>query len=137
MKVSIIYFSKTGHSKKIAKAIGELFSIKPINIKSGEKPEKTDVMFVIGGIYGGQSMPELLNYISGLNSQNAAQAVLITSSATQKTKPEKIRDILTSNGIFVLEKEFMCRGSFLFMGFGHPNKSDIQEAVTFAAEIVK
>ncbi len=26
----------------------------------------------------------------------------------------------------------ICQGSFLFIGFGHPNKKDIQEAVDFA-----
>ncbi len=137
MKTAIVYFSKTGHSKKIAKAMAQNINMEVMNIKENKKPENVDLLFVVGGIYGGQSMPEMINYIKSLSPTNAKKAVLMTSCTTKVTPQATVRTLLQENTIEVLEEEFICQGSFLFMGMGHPNKADFQSATDFARKVIE
>ena len=134
--IKIIYATKTKHSKKIAEAIGKALSIEAFNIKDNPAIEEADAIFVVGGIYGGQSLPELIEFVKNLDGEKIKNAVLITSSASKKQGQASIRSILEEKNINVLD-ELICQGSFLIMKFGHPNKDDIEEAVDFAKQISK
>lgn len=136
MKTALIYASKTGHSGKIANAIAKELNIPAQNISSNPKLENVDLLFIVGGIYGSQSLPELINYIKNLDNGMVKKAVLVTSSASQKVRQEEIRKILNSKNISVIEEEFICKGGFLFMSMKHPNKTDIENAVAFAKKVV-
>lgn len=135
MKTAIIYASMSGHSRKIANAIGEAMNITPQNIKENMGIPTADLLFVVGGIYGDQSMPELVDYVKKLTSEQVKQACLITSSAKGTVKQRQVREILEGNGITVLEEEFVCLGGFLFKSMGHPNKTEIENSVMFAKGI--
>jgi len=132
MKTAILYRSMTGHSKKIARAIAKAIETEPLNVKKKPPlPENIDLVFIIGGIYSGKSLPEMTNYVKALKPENVAKAVLITSSMMDKTGQDEVRQILTDNGIEVLD-EYRCCGNFLFLKMGHPNKKEINGAVEFA-----
>lgn len=128
-KAAIAYHSKTGHSRKIAEAIGNTLGL-PVT-KITDKQETADLLFLVGGIYGGRSDPAMLDAVAQLESADIKQVVLLTSSADAKTKQGMVRDILERKGIAVDEEEFNCRGSFLFFGMKHPDKNDIENAVAF------
>lgn len=132
MNIAVIYKSMTGHSKKIAEAIAAEIGAQAYNIKSNPKLGSVDVLFVVGGIYSGKSLPELPAFLDGLSSENIKKAVLITSSATGKKGQTEVRRILESKNILVAAEEYHCRGNFLFIKMGHPNKKEIAEAVEFA-----
>lgn len=63
MKAGIIYATKTKHSKKLADAIGAALNIKPENIASQPQFADMDQLIIVAGIYGGESMPELIEYV--------------------------------------------------------------------------
>lgn len=136
MKKEIVYFSKTGHSKKIAKAIAAELKITEQDIKTKPELSGVDLLLIVGGIYGGASDPAMLDYIKGIGPDNAKKAALITSCCGVKTKQDKVREELMKNGVEVLADEFICRGSFLLAGMGHPNESEIAGAAAFAKKIV-
>ena len=137
MKISVVYKTKTGHSKKIANAIAENLQIQAEDIKTNPKLNQVDLLFIVGGIYGGQSLPELISYVNNLDSTMVKKVALITSSAGKTVKQASIRDILVENNIEVLEEEFVCQGSFLVVGFRHPNKADIDGAIAYAKEVAE
>jgi flavodoxin len=132
MNKALIYATKTGHSRKIASAVGKELNLIAEDIKSEPKLDNVDLLFLVGGIYGSQSAPELLTYLEKLNNRMVKKVILLTSSASKVAKQNAVRTLLKDKGIDVEEEEFVCQGSFLFMGFRHPNKDDIQNAVTFA-----
>lgn len=134
MNTSVIYFSKTGHSKKLAEAIGKELEIPVTNINTNGKIKEADLLFVVGGIYAGKSAPEMIKYISSLDNSQVKRVALITSCTSKTTKQDMIREILEKKGIDVLSDEFVCQGSFLFFGLGHPSTADIEKAVSFAKE---
>ena len=137
MEIALIYQTKTGHSKKIANAIVENLQIKAEDIKTNPILNQVDLLFIVGGIYGGQSLPELISYVNNLDSTMVKKVALITSSAGKTVKQASIRDILVENNIEVLEEEFVCQGSFLVVGFRHPNKADIDAAIAYAKEVAE
>ncbi len=136
MRTALIYATKTGHSKKLAEAIANELKITALNINTDPKLEDMDLLFIVGGIYGNQSLPELLVYLKRLDGKKVKKAILITSCASKKTKQKAAREILTEKGIAVDEEEFICQGSFLIMGMGHPDKNDLDNAAAFAVKAV-
>ncbi len=131
MKTAVIYFSKTGHSQKLALAIAAELSVKAENIKESPELSDVDLLYIVGGIYGGKSDPKMIEYVKKLDSSQVKQAVLVTSSASKVAKQNMVRAALQSNNIQVHQDEFTCQGCFILIGFGHPNKQDISNALSF------
>ena len=136
MNACILYRSMTGHSKKIANAISKEFSLKIYNIKDKPNVGGYDLAFVIGGIYSGESLKDVLEYFKTLNEDNIKRVVLITSSCRGKDKQSKIREIMLENNIIVDEEEHILLGNFLLYRMGRPNRKDIQGVVEFARGIL-
>lgn len=135
-KIAVVYRSMTGHSKKIAKAIAAELKAEAQNVKQKPQLDDIDLLFIVGGIYSGKSLPEMTDYIKTINNSAVKKAALITSSVSDKKGQDEVRFILKSNGIEVIEQEYRCRGNFLFIKMGHPNKKEIAGAVEFAKNIL-
>lgn len=135
MKTAVIYATKTKHSKKLAEAIGSFLSAKAKNITEKPALHDIDLLFIVGGIYGGVSMPELLEYIKKLEAPLPKSAAIVTSCASGRQKQIAVRSILEEKGIRVID-EFVCKGSILFVSANHPNAKDLKEATDFAQKIV-
>lgn len=134
-QISVVYATKTKHSKKLAEAIGKALDVTAVNVQAGAAPHAAELLFIVGGIYAGKSAPELIHYVEGLDAKQVKKAVLVTSSAsvTHRKQPE-VCSLLAQKGIGVLE-EIACPGSFLWINFGHPNTVDVQEAAERAKQI--
>ncbi len=135
-KVSIVYATMTKHSFKLAQAIAEELGIEAVKITEESVPEKTELLFIVGGIYGGTCNPVLVSYVDKLDKNIVEKAVLVTSSASESGRCQKqLISILQEKGIQLLD-EITCTGGFLFVKLGHPNKKDIQQVVDKAKQIL-
>ena len=137
MRIAVVYASKTGHSKKIAKAVADKLGVPCVDIREKPAIENAGLLFIAGGLYGGQSLPEMLVFADGLEPGAIKQAVLLTSCATKAARQETLRRHLEDRGIPVAGEEFLCRGAFLLFCFGHPDRADLADAAAFAARIVE
>ena len=135
MKIGLVYATKTNHSKKIADSIGAALNITAENTASNPKLEDVDLLFLVGGIYASKSLPEMINYVRSLDLSKVKQVALVTSCVSKRIPQAEVRELLTGNGIKVVD-EFICQGNFLFFGMGHPNTGDIEAAVGFAQKTV-
>ncbi len=133
-KISIVFATKTKHSKKLAEEIGKALKVKAENVKDNPVLGETDQLFVVGGIYGGESLPELIEFVKNLDGEKIKSAVLITSSVSNKKGQESIRKLLEEKEIKVLDEKG-CFGSFLVFKMGHPNKAEIGQVVDFAVKL--
>ena len=131
MKNAVIYYTKLGHSKKIAKAIADELNITAQDIHNNPQLDEIDRLYIVSGIYGGVSSPELLSYLKTLNPKQIKKAYLLTSSGGKTTPAANVRALLTELGIPIAEKEFTCQGAIFLFGMGHPNKTDLQNAIQF------
>lgn len=132
---AVIYATKTKHSKKLAEAIGSFLDTKAQNITESPTLHDVDLLFIVSGIYGGASMPELLEYIKKIESPLPKCAALVTSCASGRQSQSAVRSLLEEKGMEVID-EFVCRGSLLFVSASHPNDMDLKESVDFAKKIV-
>ncbi|MGI6701201.1 MAG: flavodoxin domain-containing protein [Christensenellales bacterium] len=132
MKFAVVYATKTGHSKKIATAVAAGLGVDAYDVKKTPILEKIDLLYIVGGIYGGKSLREMMDYVKTLKPDNIKKAALITSSASKSAKQTDVRKALIDNGIEVIEEEFKCPGSFMVLKLGHPNDNEIKNAVEFA-----
>jgi flavodoxin len=122
----VVYATKTRHSKKIAEAIAQALGVKADNIEERPVPQPADLLFIVGGIYGGQCHPALLTYAEKLDASLVKRAVLVTSSVSVTgRKQTALREVLVKKGVTVAD-ELTCTGALLFVKLGHPNKADIQ-----------
>ena len=137
MKIEVIYLTKTGHSRKIARAIAAEFEKYPGDINGSPRLSDVDLLFIAGGIYGGASAPKMLEYLGKLDNSIVKRVALVTSCASARMKQDQVRAILEQKGVTVLPEEFICRGNFLVFGIGHPGKKDLADAVTFAKKMVQ
>ncbi|SHO43004.1 flavodoxin domain-containing protein [Anaerocolumna xylanovorans] len=133
-KSRIVYATKTRHSKKLALAMGKALNVQADNVADNPALEEVGLLFIVGGIYGGGSLPELLEFVKKLDKEKVKKAALVTSSATKKQGQDMIRKLLEEKGIPVAE-ELLSQGSFLFMKIGHPGKDDVKEAAEFAVRL--
>ncbi len=135
MKAGIVYATRTKHSKKLAEAIGSALFIKSENIAAHPHFSGIDLLIIVGGIYGGESMPELVEYVKTLHPSAVKSVALVTNCGSGRQKQLTVRNILEGNGISVLD-EFVCKGAILFVAARHPNAMDLTNATTFAKNIM-
>ncbi len=135
-RISVVYATKTKHSKKIAEAVSAALGVPAQNVAGLPKIGETDLLFIVGGLYGNESMPEMLDFVSGLEHGTIKNAALMTSSLANVKGQDSVRSRLQGKGIPVID-EFRCVGSLLFLRAGRPNKAEVQQAVDFAARLAK
>ena len=134
--IAVLYATKTNHSKKLADAVGSSLGCKAANITEYPDFHDVDMLLLVGGIYGGVSMPELLDYLKGMDAPALKHAAFITSCASGKQRQNAASAILEEKGVRVLG-EFVCKGAILFVSLPHPNAKDLQNATDFALEMVR
>jgi len=136
MRTAVVYLTRSGHSRTIAQAIATALQVPAQDIKTGPKLSGVDLLFVVGGIYAGGSDPAMMAYAEALDRGMVKKAALVTSCASGKNRQDALRAALERKGIEVLPDEFVCKGRFLFLRIGHPDKTEIANAVSFAQVIV-
>ena len=134
--VRVVYATKTRHSKNIAEAIGSALQVPVSNVTDRPAVQEVELLFIVGGIYGGVSLPELLDFVQNLDGDQVQRAALITSCASKKHRQVQVRRLLEDKGIHVVD-ELLCQGSFLLYKWGRPNRSDVQSAVNFARSLLE
>jgi flavodoxin len=135
MKYAVVYFTRTGHSRGIAKAVASSLKVGAEDVNDDPSLHGVDLLFIVGGIYGGASDSRLLRFVDRIEPAMVKKAVLITSSAGGSRGQPRVRDILAKNGIEVLADEYRCRGNFLLIGLFHPKQREIDGAAAFAVKM--
>ncbi len=131
MNIKLVYFSKTGHSKKIAEAVGKELAVEPLDIADNPTLFGADLLFIVGGIYNGVSAAEVIQFGEKLRPAMAQRVAIITSSAFRKDTQQQLSMTIKSNYIEVVG-ECLVRGAFAVISMGHPNKQDFMTAIEFA-----
>lgn len=135
MEIGLAYATKTNHSMKIAESIANELKIEAKNVKDNPAYSNVDLLILVGGIYGGESLPEMLEFVRALTPVQVKKVALVTSCVSKKKYQESVRKELARNDVKIMD-EFICQGNFLFVGMGHPDKNDIADAVAFVKDTI-
>lgn len=107
MKVAIRYFSKLGHTKDIALAMGEELNVEAISII--DEPNlinDVDILFLGGAPYANVMDEKLRTYAKNLDKSKVNRVVLFTTSNWSRRTVRSLKKILTNKGISVDDDYF-------------------------------
>lgn len=107
MNVAIRYYSKLGHTRDIANAMGEELNIDAISIVDEPRLNKeVDILFLGGAPYANVMDEKLRTYAKELNKELVKRVILFTTSNWSRRTVRSLKKILTNNGIEVDEEYF-------------------------------
>jgi flavodoxin len=132
MKIEIAFKSKR-NTKKIANALGEALNTKPIEIDGTTIIEDADILFLGCGIYAGDVLPEVKDFVKTLNPSKVRKVVLFLTCGFGKDQTEKLKEEIRCQGLRLEERTFFCKGrTFSFVNRNRPIDTDLEQAVKFA-----
>lgn len=126
MKTAIRYYSKFGHTTKMANIVGELTNTRP-ELATVRLSEPVDTLYLGAGVFLGKVDNSIVELINTLTPDMVKRVVCFGSSAIIKSPVPQMREMLQARDIIVSEKEFTCRGSMGPIHMGHPNKQDLDD----------
>ena len=135
--VNVVYYSKKGHTQKVAEAIAEVCGVGALNIEEPHTIGETDLLFIGMGVYAGKPDQLLLDYLDNLPVNTIRGAAIFSTSARGKDSTELIVHLLKHKGITIYPKRLLLKGQFLFFSKGHPNEEDLDQARAFASEVLQ
>ncbi len=130
MKIAVRYYTKTGHTKKLAEAIAQAVGVDAQTIDV-PLAEDVDILFLGSAVYATQLDTNVKNFISGIN-VNVGKIVNFSSAAILSGTHAQVKAAAQSKGIDVDDREFFCKGQFKFIAKGRPNEEDCKAAAEFA-----
>ncbi len=137
MKTWVLYYSKSGNTKKIADAIAEeLGVLKSEQIPPAYPPENVQLLFLGTGVYAGKPDPKMIEFVRTLNTNRVKNAVVFGTNGGQDTAIEAVKALLKEKDINVIDETFSCKGKFfLFFNRKRPDSNDIKSAKEFARRV--
>jgi flavodoxin len=134
-EVAVLVDSRGGNTRKMADAIAEEQGIKAENVTTSLSEAK--ILFLGSGTYGGKPGEAMMKFIESGNLSGHKVAIFGTSAslAGGQKMISTMTDILLKKGATILGS-YHCKGKFLFVNWGHPNKEDLDNARKFAREMI-
>ncbi len=134
MNFAVRYYSKTGATERVARAMAESLDVMAKDI-SFPLTEKADLLFLGSGVYKGKVHPSVKEFLLGLDRKQVGKVVLfLTSAMTFKGAVKDVEEILTKKKIHLHHTYFHCKGRFFVFYVSHPNREDIGNARQFAKQ---
>ena len=136
MNASVVYYSKTGNTRKIAEAIARAAGCTPCTVGEWDAETVADVLFIGGSLYGGKVAPQMEQFLRGLDRNKIRRAVLFNTGFSDDSIGV-MKGILLNKGIVVEEESFSSAGRFLLFHMGRPNAKELSEAEAFAKRFLR
>ena len=135
MKVAVRYYTKTGHTKKLAEAVAGAVGAEALPI-STPVSEPVDILFLGNSYYAFSIDPEVRDFVRSLDKEKVGRIVNFGSAAMLNSTWKKVKAEADKVGIAMDQREFHCRGEFKAFHKGRPNEEDLAAAAEFAKSIV-
>lgn len=128
----VIYFSRSGNTKKVAIAIADELDVKAQDIRSTKSlPEGAEV-FLGSGLYFLRPSKMIRDFIQNNDFQGRKTAIFNTS--TSGIGIFGMERLLKRKGAIITGK-YHCAGKFFFIRKGRPANKDLEKAKKFARSI--
>ena len=135
--VSVIYYSMTGNTKKMALAIGEEMGVKAASVKETAALPKDGLLFMGSGSYGDKPGEDMAKFIANNDFAGRRVALFGTSGAGAGKEVAAMAGALEHKGAVVVGS-YHCKGkAFIVANIGHPNRDEMEDARKFAREMAK
>jgi flavodoxin len=131
----VVYFSRTGNTKKVAEAIAAELKVTAKDIKTAGVLPHDAFIFLGTGCYGGTLPKEIVKFLEknkfGGPGGGRIMALFTTSAFGSDAERGLIEKQITGKGA-VITHNFKCFGHFLTTRKSHPTPDELQKARAFA-----
>lgn len=134
MRVAVRYYTRSGNTARLAKAIAERAGVPAYDVACDLK-EKVDLLF-LGCSYYAFDVDENVKSFIMRNSGLIGRIVCLGTSAMMKSVHKPMQKAAGTAGVLLHDEEFHCRGSFGPMHKGRPDAEDLGRAAAFAVKII-
>lgn len=134
MNIQVRYYTRSGHTEKLANAIAEAVEVCAEKLDT-PMTEKADILF-LGCSYYAFDMDEAVKKFLTDNKDMIDKIVLFGTSAMMKSMKKPMKKVAEPLGIAISDEEFHCRGEFKMFNKGRPNTDDTASVAKFAKSIV-
>lgn len=131
MKYEVLYSSKTGNTKKVARVIGMTVGSEAKKVKFGSID--ADVIFLGSDCYGRKPGRDMQKFIAETEFRDK-QIVIFGTYSGRTSAMEWMKKKLEERGARVIDA-WSCKGRFLLANRGHPSDEDLAKARLFAEKI--
>lgn len=135
-KSQVIYYTQSGNTEKLAKAIGEVLSC-PVGNTDTKIEEKVELLFLGSSLYKFGIDKNMVKFIQGLDPEKVEKVAIFATSCGMETAYGLMKKLLEKQGLTVVEENFYCRGKFLAMNKGRPNEEDVKQIQNFAKKLAE
>jgi flavodoxin len=133
MKTEVIYYSRSGNTKKVADAIAQVLGKVSETVAPDYPLENVGILFLGAGAYSNKVDKRMTEFIRTLNSSRVKNVALFGTYGWHKNFLNYMRDILKAQGINVVDETYSCKGKlFFFIYRKHPDDQDLIQAQEFA-----
>ncbi len=136
MKIAVRYYTKTGHTRRLAEAVAAAVGAEALPV-SAPLEEPVDILFLGNSYYAFSIDPEVRDFVKGLDKNMVGKIVNFGSAAMLNSTYKKVKAEADKVGIKMDEHEFHCKGEFKGIHKGKPDESDMKAAAEFARKIVE
>ena len=135
MKTAVRYYTKTGHTKRLAGAVAKAVGTEARPI-SDPIEDAVDIIFLGNSYYAFSIDPEVRDFIRTLDKGKVGRIVNFGSAAMLNSTWKKVKAEADKAGIPRDEREFHCKGEFKGIHKGRPNEDDLKAAADFAKSVI-
>ena len=133
--VSIIYYSMTGNTKKMAMAMAEELGVKALNVKDAASLPNDGILLIGSGCYGDKPGEPMAKFIANNDFGGRKVALFGTSGAGAGNEVAAMAEALKQKGAEVIGNYHSAGRAFVVANIGHPNKDELSAARKFAREM--
>ena len=131
MTCAVRYYTKTGNTERLAKAVAEALGAEALPI-SEPVDTPVDILFLGNSYYAFNIDPEVKSFVQSLDKDKVGKIVNFGSAAMLNSTYKKVKAEADKAGIPMEPREFHCRGEFKGVHKGRPNAEDLRAAADFA-----
>ena len=136
MTYAVRYYTRTGNTERLAKAVADALGVEALPITAPVE-EPVDLLFLGNSYYAFSIDPEVKSFVRSLDKSKVGKIVNFGSAAMLNSTYKKVKAEADQAGIPMAEKEFHCRGEFKGVHKGRPNDEDLQAAADFAKTFIE
>jgi flavodoxin len=127
----VVYFSRTGNTKKVAEAIAAELKVTARDVKAAGVLPPDAFIFLGTGCYGATLPKEIAAFMEKNRFKGRIIALFTTSAFGSVAERSLIEKQVTGKG-GVITHNFKCYGHFLTTKKGHPSADELAKAREFA-----
>ena len=131
MTYAVRYYTKTGNTERLARAVAEALGVEALPI-SEPVTEPVDILFLGNSYYAFSIDPEIRSFVQSLDKNKVGKIVNFGSAAMLNSTWKKVKAEADKVGVPMEAREFHCRGEFKGVHKGRPNAEDLRAAADFA-----